>query len=239
MTSPGLAVPPAPPALSSDPTLYLVAWVAGDVVADTRLLLGDSADVFGAATALTVAGVAGYYYVSTARLSPATPRSLVVEIPGDLILGESDVESWARTENADPIPAAKLTNAPGAAGAPTYTQLLTVAAGGTLTSVSFGADSSGALRAAWGTVDGMLVEWRSAAGPGEVETFSTAMLWTRRTALPARDVWVNFTLDDANQTDAEQGQLRIALTDASAATISLGGVSIAANATWTVYGVTF
>ena len=113
MTSPGLDIPPAPPALASDPTLYLGLWVAGDLVDGTRILQGDTdlTDTFRTPAALTV-GEAGHYFVSKERLAHATARTITVEIPGDFILGTSDVSVWARTGNDTAIPADKLANAP-------------------------------------------------------------------------------------------------------------------------------
>ena len=45
----GLDVPPAPPALAGDPTLYLAVWLAGDGDDGTEIRLGDddATDSFG------------------------------------------------------------------------------------------------------------------------------------------------------------------------------------------------
>ena len=130
MTSPGLEIPPAPPALDTDATLFLALWIAGDTVDGTRILQGDIdlTDTFRTPAALTV-GEAGHYWVTKERLAHATARTITVELPGDFILGTSDVSSWARTGNDTAIPADKLANAPagggtGTGGGPIFTKIV-------------------------------------------------------------------------------------------------------------------
>ena len=139
MTSPGLAVPPAPPALDTDATLYLGIWVAGDIEVDgTRILHGDTdlTDTFRTTAALTV-GAAGYVYVSKQRLAHTTSRTLAVLIPGDFILGASDVAGWALSDDDTPIPADKLVNSPAGGGGATLTELATVAAASSTTTSTY------------------------------------------------------------------------------------------------------
>ena len=121
----GLDVPPAPPALAGDPTLYLAVWLAGDGDDDTVIRLGvdDATDSFGMPISLTVNGVDGHYHVTRERLAHDTSRRLSVQIPGDMILGESDVAPWALADNADMIPSDKLPPAPSGGGGLTITQL--------------------------------------------------------------------------------------------------------------------
>ena len=76
-TSDGLILPPFPPALATDETLYLGIWIAGDpsvVGIDRTSWLGgeDSLAFFPAAdrVALTVDLVDGFYYPNTAREAP-------------------------------------------------------------------------------------------------------------------------------------------------------------------------
>ena len=76
-TSDGLILPPFPPALSTDATLFLGIWIAGDpsVVAIDRsgsIDGEDSLEFFPAAdrVALTVDLVDGFYYPNTAREAP-------------------------------------------------------------------------------------------------------------------------------------------------------------------------
>ena len=114
----GLDVPPAPPALAGDPTLYLAIWIEGTGDDGTVIRLGvdDVTDSFGMPMSLTVNGVDGHYHVTRERLAHATSRRLSVQIPGDMILGESDVAPWALADNADTIPDDKLPPAPSGGG---------------------------------------------------------------------------------------------------------------------------
>ena len=139
MTSPGLDIPPAPPAIASDPTLYLALWIAGDTVDGTTIHDADNdiTDDFRTPAALEVDGASGHVYASTARLAHATTRTLSVRIPGDEILGESDVAAWALTGNTDPIPAEKLTNAPAGGGGGAPVEIGTVAAASSTTTTSY------------------------------------------------------------------------------------------------------
>lgn len=85
--SDGLAVPPFPPALDTDPTLYLGIWLAGD--SDIAKLPSG----FPAADkrALTVGGTAGHYYPSSMRLAASVAGSIYrVPIVGPRILTEAD-----------------------------------------------------------------------------------------------------------------------------------------------------
>ena len=126
----GLDVPPAPPALAGDPTLYLAVWLAGDGDDGTEIRLGvdDATDSFGMPMHLVVNGVVGHYHVTRERLTHDTSRRLSVQIPGDMILGESDVAPWALADNADTIPDDKLPPAPsgGGGGGLTITELANI-----------------------------------------------------------------------------------------------------------------
>ena len=135
----GVEVPPAPPALASDLTLYLALWIAGDTVDGTTIHDADNdiTDDFRAPAVLEVDGVAGHVYASTARLAHATTRTLSVRIPGDEILGESDVAAWALTGNTDPIPVEKLTNVPAGGGGAAPVEIGTVAAASSTTTTSY------------------------------------------------------------------------------------------------------
>ena len=106
----GLDVPPAPPAVASDPTLYLGIWIAGVAVAGTSIRDGgELSDTFRSGGALTVDGVGGHYYVSTTRLRHDTTRRVTLTLPGDEVLSTSGVESWALTANpTELVPASKL-----------------------------------------------------------------------------------------------------------------------------------
>ena len=145
-TTTGLEVPPAPPALAGDQTLYLAVWIEGDGDDDTVIRFGDDATdsmaPYGGPNkmpmALEVNGVAGHYHVTRERLSHDTTRRLSVQIPGDMILGERDVAAWALTGNTDPIPADKLTNVPaGAGGGSAPVELGTVAKADSTTTTSY------------------------------------------------------------------------------------------------------
>ena len=107
----GLTVPPAPPAISSDPTLYLALWIAGDASDATIIWQDGSGDVTGQYSmpmALSVGGVDGDYYVSTSRLPHSVTRRLSVRIPGDEILGRGDVAPWALTGSSILIPRERI-----------------------------------------------------------------------------------------------------------------------------------
>ena len=116
----GLIVPPFPPSLASDPTLYLGIWLAGDplilsVQRPDRGSLLDGLDAFPAADrqALTVDQVAGYYYPAAARQGPILHALSVTLGDGPVILTDGVIEDWAKTGDASLIPVAKL---PGPAG---------------------------------------------------------------------------------------------------------------------------
>ena len=86
--SDGLAAPPFPPGLASDPTLYLGIWLAGDP--DVVEISGGGAQ-FGDARPLTleggkVGGDPGVYLVSTARLHPLEGTIFSVTITGPRIV---------------------------------------------------------------------------------------------------------------------------------------------------------
>ena len=91
--SDGLAAPPFPPGLASDPTLFLGIWLVGDP--DVVAISGGGAQ-FGNARPLTleggkVGGTPGVYVVSTARLRPLEGTIFSVTITGPRIVTESDL----------------------------------------------------------------------------------------------------------------------------------------------------
>ena len=86
----GVIIPPFPPALNTDTTLYQWVWVAGDPEIDSLSESNSDAsfDLYQDQGALTVSGVAGTAYVSTSRSSPPIPNddvTLSLVIPGELI----------------------------------------------------------------------------------------------------------------------------------------------------------
>ena len=106
--SDGLAAPPFPPSLASDPTLYLGIWLAGDP--EVVEISGGSAQ-FGAARPLTVdggeaGGGPGVYLVSTARLRPHEGTIFSVTITGPRIVTESDLAAHAADPYAHHTPPA-------------------------------------------------------------------------------------------------------------------------------------
>ena len=116
-TTAGLTVPPFPPALDSDETLYIAFWIEGDpeVLGVERTEFFDDGGALDAfpvenRAALEVDGVAGFYYPSTDRYSPVDDALSVLLGGGVLLLTGDDVEAWARAGDATLIPAAKLTN---------------------------------------------------------------------------------------------------------------------------------
>ena len=106
--SDGLAAPPFPPALASDPTLYLGIWLAGDP--DVVEISGGGAQ-FGDARPLTldagkVGGNPGIYLVSTGRLRPLEGTIFRVTITGPRIVTESDLAAHASDPDAHHTPPA-------------------------------------------------------------------------------------------------------------------------------------
>ena len=100
--SDGLAAPPFPPGLASDPTLYLGIWLAGDP--DVVEISGGGAQ-FGDARPLTLdAGKAGVYVVSTARLRPLEGTIFSVTITGPRIVTESDLAAHTSDPDAHHTP---------------------------------------------------------------------------------------------------------------------------------------
>ena len=101
--SDGLAAPPFPPSLASDPTLFLGVWLAGDP--DVVEISGGGAQ-FGNARPLTIDGDPGVYLVSTDRLRPLEGTIFSVTITGPRIVTESDLAAHASDPDAHHIPPA-------------------------------------------------------------------------------------------------------------------------------------
>ncbi len=104
--SDGLAAPPFPPGLASDPTLFLGIWLAGDP--DVVEISGGGAQ-FGDARPLTleggkVGGDPGVYLVSTARLRPLEGTIFSATITGPRIVTESDLADHAADPDAHHTP---------------------------------------------------------------------------------------------------------------------------------------
>ena len=95
--SDGLAAPPFPPGLASDPTLFLGIWLAGDP--DIVEISGGGAQ-FGGKRPLTLEGSnAGVYLVSTARHRPLEGTVFSVTITGPRLITESDLAAHV----SDPV----------------------------------------------------------------------------------------------------------------------------------------
>ena len=104
--SDGLAAPPFPPGLASDPTLFLGIWLAGDP--DVVEISGGGAQ-FGNARPLTleggkVGGTPGVYLVSTARIRPLEGTIFSVTITGPRIVTESDLAAHTSDPDAHHTP---------------------------------------------------------------------------------------------------------------------------------------
>ena len=110
----GLAAPPFPPGLASDPTLFLGIWLAGDP--DVVAISGGGAQ-FGDARPLTleggkVGGTPGVYLVSTARLRPLEGTIFSVTITGPRIVTESDLAAHVGDPDAHHVPPAGMGGGP-------------------------------------------------------------------------------------------------------------------------------
>ena len=106
--SDGLAAPPFPPGLASDPTLFLGIWLAGDP--DVVEISGGGAQ-FGDARPLTidagkVGGTPGVYLVSADRLHPLEGTIFSVTITGPRIVTESDLAAHVGDPDAHHTPPA-------------------------------------------------------------------------------------------------------------------------------------
>ena len=132
--SDGLAAPPFPPGLASDPTLFLGIWLAGDP--DVVAISGGGAQ-FGDARPLTleggkVGGDPGVYLVSTARLRPLEGTIFSVTITGPRIVTESDLAAHVGDPDAHHVPPT------GMGGGPTVLYEASTAAIGTATGLIAG-----------------------------------------------------------------------------------------------------
>ena len=106
--SDGLAAPPFPPGLASDPTLFLGIWLAGDP--DVVEISGGGAQ-FGDARPLTIdAGNPGVYLVSTARLRPLEGTIFSVTITGPRIV--TDLAAHVGDPDAHHVPPAGMGGGP-------------------------------------------------------------------------------------------------------------------------------
>ena len=99
--SDGLGVPPFPPGIAGDPTLFLGIWLAGDPdVAElpAGFAVADK-------SAITVDGAAGVYFASTERL-PASVAGNVFKVflVGDRIVTESDLAAHVSDPDAHHVP---------------------------------------------------------------------------------------------------------------------------------------
>ena len=99
--SDGLAAPPFPPGIDSDPTLFLGIWLAGDP--DVVEITGGGAE-FGDARPLTLDGDAGVYVVSTGRLGPLEGTIFSVTITGPRLVTEADLADHASDPDAHHTP---------------------------------------------------------------------------------------------------------------------------------------
>ena len=83
----GVESPPFPPAINSDPTLYLGIWIAGDPEVAALPSSFDASEKY----VLSVGGVAGHYYASTQRLPESTEGAIIrAVIVGPRILTTAD-----------------------------------------------------------------------------------------------------------------------------------------------------
>ena len=108
-TTDGLAAPPFPPALNTDPTLYLHLWFEGDpditaIRRDASASPVDITDSFTEQGHTGIDGVGGTVYVSNARLAPVTGTVYDVLIAGDEIATVPALEAHANDPDAHHSP---------------------------------------------------------------------------------------------------------------------------------------
>ena len=111
--SDGLAAPPFPPGLASDPTLFFGIWLEGD---PDIVEIGGGAQ-FGNKLPLTLAagkvgGTAGVYRVTTARLRPIEGTIFSVTITGPRLVLESDLAAHTADPDAHHVPPAGMGGGP-------------------------------------------------------------------------------------------------------------------------------
>ena len=99
--SDGLAAPPFPPGLASDPTLFLGVWLAGDP--DVVELSGGGVQ-FGNQRSLAIDGDPGVYVVSTDRLGPLEGTIFSATLTGPRLVTESDLDAHASDPDAHHVP---------------------------------------------------------------------------------------------------------------------------------------
>ena len=124
-TTDGLALPPFPPALNTDLTLYLHLWVEGapDISAILDTSGGDPVpftEFFpaGDAVPLEIESVAGTVYISSVRFNPLSPDVWEVVIPGEEIATVPDLTAHMADPDAHHVPGATT-----GGGGGTYTSL--------------------------------------------------------------------------------------------------------------------
>ena len=122
-SSVGMLIPPFPPALVGDNTLFQHVWTEGDgpvvQITDTGYDNPTAAlSYFDPPVPLTTDFGAGQLFVSTIRQFKPVDDTFISFIFGDgpLVASLADVYDWAETDNTDPIPADKLTLAPDGGG---------------------------------------------------------------------------------------------------------------------------
>ena len=157
--SDGVVVPPFPPALNTDTSLYPWLWVAGDPSISELTQTNSNAGLrhYTSAGALTVDGVDGTAYVGTIRFFPPTPgqpSTISLLITGDAIASEPYV-----TGKTDPLGEriARLEASPGGAGGQTLVSQGTRNSQGS--GFSFSPADRDAFKEAWndGTYNNFLV----------------------------------------------------------------------------------
>ena len=83
----GIEAPPFPPAINSDPSLFLGIWIAGDPEVAALPSSFDASEKY----VLSVGGVAGHYFASTQRLPESTEGAIIrAVIVGPRILTTED-----------------------------------------------------------------------------------------------------------------------------------------------------
>ena len=236
--SDGLALPPFPPALNSDPTLYLHLWLAGtpDVAAIRRNASTDPMDVTDMfpdrlAGALSVEGVEGTAYVSNVRL--ASMEGIVYDalIAGATLATIDDLE--AHTADAEAHHVAALA---AAAAATPPVSLASPSLNVSRSAFSLTTAQATAVIGAWTTYSNLVLAFRNAATGGTTHHRLVTIPTIGALSGVNQDV-IHFDYGTHADTNDHDGRMLI-LESSNVVTVQLSSSqTFAVGETLTIYGV--